>query len=207
MSASQEISQLLMQDAAVNKCLTNGVINSRALAKFLIKKYGLTYSEEAVVSAIRRYSPSAAKDNGVGNLLQGAMLFTKSNVSCLTTDEGSQEKFAAVLNDEKLNKNVRISRAKKYTKLFVYEKEFEVLRSHFLDDKVRRVQQNLVELRILLSKDVHDAVGLLAKLGSQLAMYDLPIQEMIVSLPELLVYVKEEDGLKAQEALMKLLSQ
>jgi hypothetical protein len=201
----QEIYQLLTQDVAINKCFTNGLINTRALAKFLIEKFGLNYSEEAVVSAIRRYEPEVKKDNALGSALEGAMLFAKSGVTCLTTDITSQEKIGQILQDKELNKNVRISRAKKYTKIIVYDKETETLKSHFLDDQMKRVQTNLVEIRILLQGDVHNTIGLLSKLSAQVALYSIPIQEVIISVPEIMLYVRAEDGLKTQEALMKFL--
>jgi hypothetical protein len=205
MSATQEVYQLLTQDVAINKCMKNGLINTRALAKFLIDKFGLQYSEEAVVSAIRRYEPEIKADVVNGNVLDGAMIFAKNGVACLTTDITSQDKIGIILQDIELNRNVRISRGKKYTKILVYEKELEILQSHFLPDQIKMVQNDLVEVRVLLQKDAHNTIGLLSMLAAQVALYSIPIQELIVSVPEIMIYVKSEHGLKTQEALMQFL--
>jgi len=206
MSATQEVFQLIEQDLAIIKCLTNGLLNSRALAKFLINKYNLLYTEEAVVSAIRRYETDFEKDNKLGDSFEGGMLFSKSDVVCLTTNISNQAKIGSILQDEELNKNLRLSRTKKYTKFVVYEKELEKLKEHFLVDQIVLVQNELIELRLLLKSPNHDTIGLLSKITAQIALYNIPIQEMIITLPEFLIYVKEKDGLKAQEALMDLLN-
>jgi len=205
MNATQEIFQLISRDIAINKCLSNNLLNSRALAKFLIKKYSLSYSEEAVVSAIRRYNPEVDKDEVVEDVLEGAMLFLKNNIVCLTTDIADQNKFAKILQDEELNKNIRLVRTKKYSKIVVYEKEIDVLTSHFLDSQIVKSQAKLVEIRLLLRKDAHDTIGLLSNITSQVALHNIPIQEMIIALPEFLIYVKEIDSLRTQKVLMNLI--
>ncbi len=205
MSATQEIFQLLAQDIAINKCLSNGLINNRALAKFLIDKYHLSYTEEAVVSAIRRYESTSERDKVVEDVLDNATVFAKNNVACLTTDIPEQEKIAKILEDAALNRNVRVARAKKFTKLMVYDKELTQLQSHFLDSQIVRVQKNLAEIRLLLNKDAYDAIGLLSKIAAQIALYDIAIQEIIIAMPEFLIYVHDADGLKTQEALLHLI--
>lgn len=204
MSATQEVFQILSQDVAVNRCLVNGLLNSRALAKYLIKKYHFAHSEEAVVSAIRRYEPDLKKEEFLLDVLEGAMIFSKNHVVCLTTDIQSQEKIGQLLQDGSLNKNLRIARAKKYTKIIVYDKELDALRLHFLDEQVCRVQIKLAEVRLLLERDAHDTIGLLSKLAAQVALYNVAIQEVIVALPEFLIYVHERDALRTQEALLEL---
>jgi aspartokinase len=203
MSATQDVFKILVQDVAINKGLINGIVNTRALAKFLRKKYELKYTEEALVSAIRRYDPVLAKGEEITNALEHATLFGKSNISCLTTNTKDQAKIGKILQDETLNKNIRLSRAKKYTKFIVYNKEVENLKSHFLEDQIISIDKNLFEIRILLEGDPRNIVGILSNISSQVTFYNIAIQEFILSGSEILVYVKEMDGLKAQEALME----
>jgi len=205
MSATKEIFQLVSQDIAINKCLKNNIINGRALAKFLMTKYSLPYTEEAVVSALRRYKPSTEKDKIIQQVLENATIFTKNNEVCVTTNITDQNKLGKILQDEQLNKNIRLSRGKKYTKIIVTGKELESLKSHFLQDQIVNIQKNLSEIRLLLVKDASDTIGLLSKIAAQIALYDVSIQAVIITQPEFLIYVKETDGLKTQEALLKLI--
>jgi hypothetical protein len=205
MSASQEVSRILMQDVAVSRCLANGLINTRALAKFLMKKYSLSYSEEALVSAIRRYKPDVAQDEVVENVLDNAMLFIKSNIFCLDTSVQDQAKIGNILIDETLNKNIRVSRGKKSTKLIGYEKECDKLKGFFLDSQIVSLQKDLVEIRIMLDNSVKGTVGVFSTITSHVALYGVSLQEVIISLPELFLYVKHDDALVTQKALMEII--
>ena len=54
-SVNQRIWNIISKELCVERELLHGLINIRALAKYLIDKYSLNASLDSVISAIRRY--------------------------------------------------------------------------------------------------------------------------------------------------------
>ena len=50
-----EVTNFIEQDVSIRRGLTRGIINTRALAKYIHKNLMLSSSIDAVISAIRRY--------------------------------------------------------------------------------------------------------------------------------------------------------
>ena len=85
-SINQVVWLLLQKDLAVQKDLTRGLMNTRALAKYLIQKHGLTASIDAVISAIRRFENQNVfeeNEKNIGSIFQDAIVSTRNNIRCL----------------------------------------------------------------------------------------------------------------------------
>ncbi|HLG23475.1 MAG TPA: hypothetical protein VI564_00935 [Candidatus Nanoarchaeia archaeon] len=67
-------------------------------------------------------------------------------------------------------------------------------------------KNNLSEIRIVMSKDAVATKGTLAKMVNELYALNINLEEMIVSVPNFIIYVKSSDFIKAHEAIVEITS-
>ena len=99
--------KIISDDLSVQNNLKRGLINTRGLARYIIREKGLTVSIDAVISAIRRYeddSPLARMDRDAEDVLKSITVTTKSNVSCVTMGDSE---FSAISKDFESDKVLR----------------------------------------------------------------------------------------------------
>ena len=111
---SQQVWSILRDDISIQRNLQKGLINIRALAKYLIKNYYLNTSIDAIISAIRRYNFEIEdeKNKNITKSLAGSSVSTVTNLSCISLKES--ESIKQYLNnlysitDVKENETLRI---------------------------------------------------------------------------------------------------
>ena len=84
---NQEVWQILKSDLAIQKDLHRKLINTRALAKYIISKYMLRASLDSAISAIRRFQGQEkfkTEEKTLLSCFKGAVVSTKNNVACIT---------------------------------------------------------------------------------------------------------------------------
>ncbi len=209
-SVNQEIAAILDKDMALQKCLKREVINTRALAQVLLKEHLLPYSLDAIISAIRRYD---LEDISILNSKESKEAFskmlisTKDNVTMIVIKDALFKVIAQdFLNEQKLKDNVRLLKGKETISLFVNQKDLEFKLKLFPSSHVVEMQKNLSEIRLHFSGDVRKIKGIIARVTSELAMLDINIEQIFYTFPDVLLYVKEENLVKAHQSLLTLKS-
>lgn len=202
--------KIISDDLSIQNNLQRGLINTRGLARYLIQEKGIKASIDAVISAIRRYeddSPFVKMVRDAEKVLKSIIITTKSNVCCLTMNDSEFDVISKDFNSNKtLKENFRLTKSKESIKLFLNQKDLEMKVDLFDQDKVYSVVKDLAEIRITLPEDAIKNVGLLAKISQEIALNGVSIHEVIVSVPEILIYVKHKDLVKAHQAVMGITS-
>lgn len=207
-SINQEIAKLINQHISIQKSLKRDIVNLRGLAKFLIKRYHLTYPVDAVISAIRRYDFghfSEDKMELIQEVFSKMLLTTKDNVARIILKDSAFDKISRdYLEDNVLKKNLRIIKAKEQITLIVNQKNIEEKLALFDKEDIVTVHKGLSEIRIQFQKDITFLKGIVSRITSELATREINLVDIIFSMPDILVYVQEEDLLEALEALRKI---
>lgn len=207
-SINREISNILNKHVSIQKCLKRKIINTRSLAKFIISEYNLKYSLDAVISAIRRYdldNVSLIGSKGALKMFTKMSISTKDNVAKIVLRD---RVFKEICNDflsvKILKENVRLIKAKETLTLIVSQKDLQKKLDLFKASEVLTVEKNLAELRLHFPKNIQNIKGVIGRIGAELATHDINIEEVIYSMPDLLVYVKEKSLVDAHRALLEL---
>lgn len=205
---NRQIWNLISQDLAIQKCMNNGVINNRALAKFLIKKYNLSFSLDAVLSAVRRHELVEEKteiSNEIEKALSSMIIMTRSNMASVKL---RADAFVNIANDyltkQALKENFRMVKTKEIIKVILNQKDLDKKKEVFAPEYILEVSPNLCEIRITLTQDMTYVRGFLSRITSELALYSVNVHDIIVGVPEILIYVEENDMIQAQKCLMDL---
>ena len=206
-SVNQEIAEILQKDLALQKCLKRDLINTRSLARQLIKDHDLSYSIDAVISAIRRYDLEniSLLSSEAQNAFKKMSITTKDNVARLTLHDHAFSTIAQVtLNKKILKENIRLIKSKETITLLVSQKDIEQKISLFVKSDIINIQKDLTEIRLQFAQDIGHIKGIVARVASELALCDINIEEIIYSMPDLLLYVREQDLVSAHKALLEI---
>ena len=210
---ADEVWKLLDERPCIRINMSRGLINTRALAKYIIKKRKLDVTVDAAISAIRRYELGTYEkifENAHKIISQTIALSTKSplaNIS-LTKDTEVQRLLPKLFSIIHYNQGdaLRIIHADESIKVLVDEKNLEKIRTLFPGDKIIRIERNLAEINIHQHPDAKSTPGIIAITSNELAINGINVLETMSCFPEWLWFVDEKDILKAYNALNQLSS-
>lgn len=204
---NQAVWRLITQDASITTSLRRDLLNTRALALYLIKKHHLDASVDAVISAIRRYpmEKSVAESEGkLTEIFKNSVIFTKSNMACITIEADSIRNLIANFGEHGAHKNFRLIRGKKYTKVIMNESDLDVFRRYFRKEDIAGIKKGLGEVRIVLHEGSENMRGILARVTGAIALHEISISELIMCFPDILVYIQQKDLLRTHQAVLSV---
>ncbi len=204
---NQTIWKVIQSDLAVQKDLARKIINMRALAKYLIKKYGLTFSLDGVISAIRRFQGQEdfkEDEESLLHIFKESVVSTRNNVASITVSMGAKEffsKMCALTN----HFNFRLAIGENKIKLIVDNLELDKAKKMFSQEEVQKVEEGLSEITVKVSETALQTKGVLARISSELALANINISEIVICPPEFFIYVKQKDIVKAHDSILRLI--
>ena len=191
----------------MKKDIGRGVINTRALARFILEKHGIEASIDSIITAIRRYEREfqpLKQETKLTRVFKDANIMTKDNVVCYTLAKRS-DKYISMILDLNADKDfIRISKGLRAIKVIVDKDYADQVEKIIPDKHVIKVTDDIGELNVLLPEKISKMHGGLAKISSEIAFQNINIEEIIIVPPEFLIYVKRVDLLKAYESIMRL---
>ncbi|MEK6937122.1 MAG: hypothetical protein AABW58_03570 [Nanoarchaeota archaeon] len=200
-SIQQTVSSLLSKEVCVNKNLSQKLINSRALARFLIKKYNLNTSLDSVISSIRRYDIKKQEEDKkrVLALFKEAVISTRNNVSCITLKNFSLKDLTKLSDIKGLN----FVKGSKDFKIVVDKKDIKRIKDLF-PGKVRKTEEDLAEISIVLTDKVLKQKGVLAEIANEISIHNININEILICPPEFSILVSNKDMVATHEIILGL---
>lgn len=206
-----EVWKILDNSPCIRRDLGQGLINARALAKHIIKKHKMDTTLDAVISAIRRYELGRQDDifiNARRLLSQTTNLSTRSGLAeiSLVKDDDVQRSLPELFDfiDYARGEVLRVIQATESIKLLVDEKNLEKITELLPKNKILKVDRSLAEINMHMHPKMGTTYGILAVIANELAINNINIMEVTSCLPEMLLFVKEKDILKAYQVLYQL---
>lgn len=191
--------------------MSRGLINTSALARYIMQEKKVDASFDAVLSAIRRYEDERQDDvfDTAYELFSHTVnLSTKSNLAeiSLIKDDEVQQLLPDLFDIIKYVQGdvLRIMQANESIRLLVDEKNMDRAVELFPAEKVMSVETDLAELDIHTHPHMKDTPGILAALANELAVNGINIVEFMTCSPEMVCFVKKKDLLDAYQVLHKL---
>jgi len=180
-SSGEVVREFIERDGSIRLGLSRGLINSRALARYIQKETNERYSFEALLSAIRRYplQHSAGKRLLVGKTMR--KIWLKNNITVILLRNRPElqpvlAKFAGEL-DHSGGETFRMITTAKVVKVEIDTKNVEALTVKLQKGDVLDRRDNMAEILVETSDEARDVPGVLAALLTELAMNDVSIME------------------------------
>lgn len=206
-NVNQSVWKILQMDLAVQKDIHRQIINTRALAKYLIKKYDLAQvGLDAVISSIRRFESEEQfeeEEKVLQHIFKEAVVSTRNNVACITLSLTMNDLMKRWANAGKLPP-ARISGGRRTIKIMMDQPDINLFKAMFASDELIKIEENLSEICVVVNDRSILTKGVMARIANELALANINIHELIVCPPEFLIYVKQGDIVRAHESVLKL---
>ncbi len=203
---TKEVWSIIESDLAIEKNLSQELINTRALARYLTDKYSLKASLDSVISAIRRFETKTKfieVEKKLHNLFKDAIIKSRNNVACITIAHNSHNPLEIIKSIKKAE-HMRIAVGNASSRLMVDEGKLKETTSHIPSNLIEKIEHDLSELSVTIDEKAIKTKGVLARIANEISLANINIEEIVISPPEFLIYVKQEHILKTYESVLKL---
>lgn len=211
---TQAVHDHLDADGAAREMLARDVLNIRALARWMIEAHDWDASEEAVVSAIRRYDRGPEDQVSFGparEILAESHVHSRADVSSLMlprtpeVHHGLSDLFDLIRPEQ--GDLLRIIETEKAVKVMVTGQNLDRVLDTMGEDRVLNQQDQLAEFRIVGPFEGYQKTpGVLALLATTLAVRQVNLEDSVSGAGEHLLVVNESDALRTYQALRSLCS-
>lgn len=206
----RSVERIVESDPVIKKGLQRGIINSRALAKYIIEANGVDTSQDAILGILRRYTLDGVNEEH-RKAFNDCEISTRSRMADLAVENGPDimeriAEFAATVRTTR-GENLRVIVGLQSIRVIADQKTLESFRQTLQPKEVISYSTDLVELSLLFGPGYENNKGLVAKVTAQLALHDVNLAGMLVCPPEDIVMVAEKDASRALEALNQLLQE
>lgn len=206
-NVNQTVWKLLQMDLAIQKDIHRQIINTRALAKYLIKKYSLAQvGLDAVISSIRRFEGEELfeeEEKLLQHIFKEAVISTRNNVACISLAITPHDLVKRWANAGKLPP-ARISAGRRTVKIMMDQPDINLFKAMFASDEITKIEENLSEICVVVSERSILTKGVMARIANELTLANINIHELVVCPPEFLIYVRQSDIVRAHESILKL---
>lgn len=228
-STGDVVREAIERDGSIKIGLARGLINARALARYLQKSTHERYTFEALLSAIRRYpiEESAAKRINAGKLIRKLSMKNEISVIHMRNSPELQQVLARLAGevDHSRGETFRAVSTTKAVKVEIDSKNEDKLISKLQKRDILQKETDLAELAVDMS-DIRNTPGILGELSTELAINGVNILELSEigheylesagighipvargatgSLSQVFFIVDERDALRAYQALQRL---
>lgn len=202
--------KILDNRPCIRRAMSQGLINTTALAKYIIKEKKVEGTLDAVSSAIRRYKFDRYDDifTTASNIVSFGEISTRSRLAnvAVIKDAEIQELLPKLFSIIQFNRGdvLRIIQADEAIKILVNEKNLEKVKDLLPKKKIIKIDQNLAEINMHLHPEAVKTPGIIAVISSELAMNGVNVMESMSCVPEMLWFVNEKDVLKAYNIMYQL---
>jgi aspartokinase len=208
---TQEVWRILDHDPSIRRELQRGLINTSALARYLIKTKKVNGTPDAVINAIRRYHFEQYDDiytKATKILSQAVNISTKSNLVeiSLIKDSDVQKALSEVFQVISYIRGdtLRIMQANDSIRLLIDKKNMDDVLSLLPKNKIISKETHLAEINIYIHPLMQKTPGILAMLANELSINGINIVEVMTCPPEMLFIIKQEDFQRASDAIHQL---
>ncbi|MBS3067692.1 hypothetical protein J4450_03250 [Candidatus Micrarchaeota archaeon] len=205
-----EVWQLIERDPSIKLDLERGLINMRALARFC-RDSGIEGSEDAILSAIRRYpkgQKSRKQYEKAIKIVEGSAITIRSHVAsiALSKSKETHELLSAVFKIIRYEKSeiCRVVEAEESIHLMVDKKNLDKIITIFPSRLVLETRKHLAEINLHLNPKTLETPGVLSIIANELTRNEINLYEVMSCVPELLLFVDEENAVKAHQVLFDL---
>ncbi len=200
--------QLLSKKPELEKCHRAGLINRRALARYLIKE-GIAPGNqmEAIVAMLRRF-PFREFAPEIKDIFKKTKITIKDNILIFDFAKEKElvrqlQKIVSAVNYDR-GDTLKLVIGTTAVKVFADRENEKLIKEYFSNFKLRHKIEHISEVSILFPDEAITMKGIISTVTQELALDDIIITEMVTATPELILYVKEEFVLKVYELLKRL---
>lgn len=203
----QSFRMLLSKQPEIEKAYAEGLINRRALARYLVKK-GIAKSNqlEATIAMLRRFEFRKVEKESM-DLLKKTKVSLKDRIAILDFEKDKEllqclQQVLKCINYDK-GDTLKIVVGSTSITLYIDDKKYHEIKEIINKFPIKHKFMNISEVSVQFPEEAIYTKGVFSTITRELVMHDLIITEMLTASSELLIYVKGEYVLKVYEILKR----
>lgn len=203
-----EVTNFIDQDVSIRRGLSRGLLNSRALAKYIQQQLALSGTVDAVISAIRRYE---LREKSTEDVKKRYKLIASSKVSSRTRmttvlfrkDISVRNALTKLYNKMDFSKGdvLRILEVTQFIKILIDQSNLPMVETLFDKKDIVGIQKRLGEISLIYDTKVIETPGVFAALSSELALNNISIRDGVMCGSEHIFVINEDELMKALQVL------
>lgn len=203
------VERIIESDPTIKTGLQRGIINSRALSRYILENCSVDSTPDAVVGILRRYPLDSAKKEQQRPALRDCCIMIRSGIAYLTV-ENSQDvmkrvaEFASTIRSTR-GENFRVVVGSNSVRIIASQETLNKFKQTFSSKDIIGYRTALAEICVLLTLGTERLGEIAASIIAQLNLNGVGIAGMLVCPPEDIVLVQENDAPRTLEALQQLL--
>jgi len=208
---SDQVKVFLDNDFIIRKCLFRNIISLRALSRYVIKSLSLEEKNlDAVMSAIRRYKREERMKTEIElkKIFSKIAVKTRSNIVDICVKKNKKvlenlNKINSIVDIEK-GEVIRIIQSEEGVRIIIDEKNLDKFFNYFSKNDCTSIEKNLTEINLHFPIGASKTKGIISLISSSYNAEDINIIEIMTGAPELLIFIKKDDLLKALNVIDNL---
>lgn len=209
-SISELVREVIERDGVIRNGLARGLINARALARYIQVAMREDASMEAIVSSIRRYplKEITTKRQSVGKMITKLTMKNRIVVVSIMNEPSITTALARFSSevDYGRGETLHIVSGIETVEVVIDSTNLGKLTSMIPKKNVIGVNGNLAEIVVALSEIAFTTLGVVAAIATELAMNNVNLFTYLTYAhpPHAIIVVEEKDALKSYQSLERL---
>jgi aspartokinase len=210
---THEVWRIIDYDPSIKLDLARGLLNVRALARHLKSNLPSEATEDAIISAIRRYPLSKKSEKDMMDLamalVKGARVSTRGDIVNFSLEKTKDSQSVLMKVISKINyakgETLRMVQGEETISLMVDKRKYKELKRTIPRGMLIGEHETLSEISIRFHKEEKHTPGVVQIIIAELARNGINIYELMSCSPEIFVFVSEKDVVKAYECLHSMI--
>lgn len=204
----RRIEQIIETDPVIQKGLQRRIVNSRALARYMIDVQGVDSTHDAILGIIRRYPVSDGDSPDDWRVFRECELSMRDKLADLKVEYHQETmyqiaEFASNLKTSR-GENLKLVVGLGFIRIIADQNALENLRRTLRPREQISYSTNLTEISVRIPPTAHATRGIVAKIAMELALNDIELMGIVECAPELALVVAEADAPRTLEAIQML---
>ncbi len=205
----RRIEWIIETDPVIKKGLQRGIVNSRALARYVQNTEGVDSTHDAILGIIRRYEPSARELSDTHHFLKECEVSLRSKIAELVVKyhQETMYQISEFVSNHKTTRGERVKLVVEvgFIRVIADQRSLEDLSRTLRPGEIVGYSKDLTEITLHLPDATNATKGIVAKVTMELALNDIDLAGIVECTPGLTLVVAETDAPRTLEALQTML--
>jgi len=203
------VERIIESDPAIRTGLQRGIINSRALSRYILENCAVDSTPDAVLGILRRYPVDGIRDDGNRLALKDSNISMRGGVAYLSVENAPDimKRVAAFTSTIRSTRgeNFRVIVGSDSVRIIASQEALDNFRQAFRPGEIISYSPELAEICLLLPFGTERLGEIATAITAQLTLNRIRLVGILVCPPEDIIIVPEIDASRTFEALQQLL--
>jgi hypothetical protein len=205
----RSIERIIESDPTIRTGLQRGIINSRALSRYILENCAVDSTPDAVLGILRRYPLEGTREDGNRLALKDSKISMRGGIAYLTIENSPDimkrvAEFASTIRSIR-GENFRVLVGSDSVRVIASQEALDNFRQTFRPKEIIRYSTELAEICLLLPFGTERLGEIATAITAQLTMNRISLAGILVCPPEDVIIVSESDASRTFDALQQLL--